>query len=79
MMKILITNDDGISSRGLLLLAKKAMKFGEVTVAAPKTEQSGKSQSINIHSPFEAREVELLPGVLEQKQELFRLMADGAK
>lgn len=63
MMKILITNDDGISSRGLLLLAKKAMEFGEVTVAAPKTEQSGKSQSINIHSPFEAREVELLPGV----------------
>lgn len=52
MMKILITNDDGISSRGLLLLAKKAMEFGEVTVAAPKTEQSGKSQSINIHSPF---------------------------
>ena len=32
MMKILITNDDGISSRGLLLLAKKAMEFGEVTV-----------------------------------------------
>lgn len=62
-MKILITNDDGIESKGLLLLAKKAVSFGDVTVIAPKTEQSGKSQSINIHSPFEVKKVNLIDGV----------------
>ena len=32
------------------------------------------------HNPkFPEQYIEMLPGVLEQKQELFRLMADGAK
>lgn len=32
------------------------------------------------HNPkFPEQYIELLPGVLEQKQALFRLMADGAK
>ena len=55
MRKILITNDDGIMSPGLAVLVKKAALFGEVTVAAPKSEQSGKSQGINIHSAFEVK------------------------
>ena len=58
-MKILITNDDGIESPSLLALAKWARKHGEVTVIAPKVEQSGKSQGIDIIHPFEVEEVEL--------------------
>ena len=50
MMRILITNDDGIKAEGLLGLVKWACKYGEVTVCAPLHEQSGKSQGIeSIH------------------------------
>lgn len=56
-MKILITNDDGIRAEGLEILARWARKIGEVTIAAPMVEQSGKSHSINIHSPFSANPV----------------------
>ena len=35
-MKILITNDDSISSEVLLPLAKWAKQFGEVTVVVPR-------------------------------------------
>lgn len=56
-MKILITNDDGINARGIRVLADWAKKLGEVTVIAPKTEQSAKSHGINIHSEIEIKEV----------------------
>ena len=53
-MKVLLTNDDGIDSTGLHIVAKWAAKhFDEVVVAAPKTQQSGKSHAICIHTPIE--------------------------
>lgn len=57
--KILITNDDSISSEVLLPLAKWAKQFGEVTVVVPKYEQSGKSHSIEIRKAFEVKQVTL--------------------
>ena len=39
-MRILITNDDGIDCPGIEILARWAQKLGDVTVAAPKYEQS---------------------------------------
>ena len=60
-MRILITNDDGIQASGLIPLVKWAMKLGQVTVIAPKVEQSGKSHGIEIHKAFEAKTVELAP------------------
>ena len=62
-MKILVTNDDGIRAPGLEILANWARKLGEVTVIAPKFEQSAKSHSINIHNPFEAKQVRWLEGM----------------
>lgn len=62
-MKILLTNDDGIQSEGLMIVAKWAKKLGDVTVSAPKFEQSGKSHSIDIHNPFEVKKVNYLDGV----------------
>jgi len=56
-MKILITNDDSISSEVLLPLAKWAKQFGEVTVVAPKYEQSGKSHSVEFRKAFEVKQV----------------------
>lgn len=62
-IKILIVNDDGIHAPGIMHLAKWATKLGDVTVIAPKREQSGKSHSINIVDSFEIKTVEFLPGV----------------
>lgn len=60
-MKILLTNDDGIGAKGISVLANWAKRLGEVTVIAPKSEQSGKSHGINIHSEIEIKEVDF-PG-----------------
>lgn len=58
-MRILITNDDGIASEGLLALVRWAKKLGEVWVAAPAVEQSGKSHGIEIHEPFKVSRLTL--------------------
>ena len=63
-MKILITNDDGIGSPVLPLLASWAMKLGEVTIAAPRVEQSGKSQAIHFTREIEITKVEIAPGMI---------------
>ena len=63
-MRILITNDDGISAPGLLGLTKWACKYGDVTVCAPLHEQSGKSQGIELKHPFRVHEVELEEGIM---------------
>lgn len=62
-MRILITNDDGINAEGIALLAKWARDKGEVTVVAPKVEQSGKSHAIDFTRPIEIKKVELMEGV----------------
>ena len=63
MMKILITNDDGIASPALPRLAEWASQFGEVTVVAPAVEQSGKSQAIDFHRSVEIKRVTLEGGL----------------
>ena len=61
-MRILITNDDGMNASQLPKLIAWAKKLGEVTVVVPKVEQSAKSHGIEIHKPFEARQVTLPSG-----------------
>lgn len=56
-MRILISNDDGINAEAILPLANWARKLGEVTVVAPKFEQSGKSHSIEIFKSFEVKKL----------------------
>ena len=62
-MKILITNDDGIGASQLLPLIKWCARLGDVTTVVPKYEQSGKSHGIELHRDFEAKIVELEPGI----------------
>ncbi len=62
-MRILIVNDDGIDAPGIRHLAEWAKRFAEVTVCAPRLEQSGKSHAINFIDPFEIRRVSLTDGV----------------
>ena len=65
-MRILITNDDGIDSPALPLLVKWATKHFTrdgvkpvITVAAPKVEQSGKSQAIEIRRDIEVKRLDM--------------------
>jgi 5'-nucleotidase len=51
-MRILITNDDGIYSPGILSLAEAAAKFGEVRIVAPDVERSSAGHSITALHPL---------------------------
>ena len=64
MSKIMLTNDDGIFTYGMLRLAKTASKLGEVWIVAPDSERSGKSHAASFHNSIEAWEVDYpVPGV----------------
>jgi len=54
---ILISNDDGISAKGLDVLVRIAQPYGKIVVVAPATAQSGKSHSVSLTTPirFEIR------------------------
>ena len=62
-MKILITNDDGINAEGIKELTLWAKKLGDVTVVAPKIEQSGKSHAIDFTHPLEIKRIDYIDGV----------------
>ncbi len=53
MRRILITNDDGIDSNGIIRLAKAALKYGEVWVVAPDGQRSAASHSISLHGTID--------------------------
>jgi 5'-nucleotidase len=50
-MRILITNDDGVYSPGIAALAQVASRFGEVRIVAPDVEMSSASHSITASRP----------------------------
>ncbi len=62
-MKILVVNDDSVSSPALLPLIRWARKLGEVTAVVPMTEQSGMSQSLEFVKPVKLAKVELASDV----------------
>jgi 5'-nucleotidase len=49
--KILVTNDDGYTSLGLIRLADALRSLGDVTVVAPDRDNSGVGHAISIKSP----------------------------
>lgn len=55
-MNILITNDDGIFSDGIIELAKEISKIANVYVVAPESQKSATGHSITIHSPIMVQE-----------------------
>ena len=60
--RILITNDDGILSKGIFTLWKALEQFSDVTIIAPKNEQSGKSHSISLYKPLRIKYISLDDG-----------------
>ena len=61
-MKILVSNDDGIFSPGLIALAEVASQFGEVLIFAPDFEQSAVGHAITIQRPLVYHRVKMLKG-----------------
>ncbi|WP_026953465.1 5'/3'-nucleotidase SurE [Algoriphagus vanfongensis] len=51
-MKILITNDDGVYSPGILELAEVASEFGDVRIVAPDVEQSSMGHAVTATRPL---------------------------
>src|SRR5215218_976756 len=62
--RILITNDDGVESRGLLALKQALESMGDVTVVAPDTNQSAVGHQKTLMRPLRIRERTLADGSL---------------
>src|SRR5205809_2545568 len=58
-MRVLISNDDGIYSPGIVRLAKAAARFGEVRVVAPDVEQSSMSHAITSSRPLRFKRIHI--------------------
>jgi 5'-nucleotidase len=52
MTRILVTNDDGIHSEGIIMLARALERLGDVTVVAPSHEMSAASHSLTLMRPL---------------------------
>ena len=55
-VRILVVNDDGVDSEGIVLLAERLFALGEVTVVAPDGDRSGTSHSISTRHAVTAAE-----------------------
>jgi 5'-nucleotidase len=56
--RILITNDDGVYSEGIRLLAKELERLAEVFVVAPDREQSATGHSLTLSRPLRMQKLE---------------------
>ena len=71
MTRILVTNDDGVTSPGLLALANEMRQLGEVTILAPDRNWSASGHVKTMHRPLRVKEVMLDGGITA-------LASDGA-
>lgn len=58
---IFLTNDDGVSARGLAHLIEAVRGFGHIVVVAPESAQSGMSHAITMNNPLYLRKVRIEP------------------
>jgi 5'-nucleotidase len=56
--RILITNDDGYHSQGIVELEKALKEVGDVYVVAPESEMSGASHSLTLARPLRIRKID---------------------
>ena len=61
--RILVTNDDGVRAPGILAVAQALQPLGEITIAAPSENQSGKGHSIVTSDPIFVEQVTLAAGL----------------
>src|SRR3954447_27086624 len=58
MTRILLTNDDGIHSDGLIKLEEALKEVGDIYVVAPASEMSGASHSLTLARPLRIRRID---------------------
>jgi 5'-nucleotidase len=56
-LMILVTNDDGIYSKGIIVLAKALREIGDVFVVAPDREKSAIAHSLTLHRPLRVEKI----------------------
>jgi 5'-nucleotidase len=64
---ILVSNDDGITSKGIRVLVSVMKKIGEVIVVAPDSPQSGMGHAITIGETLRLVEEDIFPDVQAYK------------
>ena len=60
---IFVTNDDGISAKGIKSLIDVAVEFGDVLIIAPDKPQSGMGHAITINHPLRLDSSRLFEGL----------------
>ena len=70
-MHLLVTNDDGVTAPGLLVLAEELRKSYQVTILAPDRNWSASGHVKTMHRPLRVKEVMLSDGTIA-------LASDGA-
>jgi 5'-nucleotidase len=61
---ILVTNDDGIDSKGIRVLTELMQKIGDVAVMAPDGARSAQSNAITVNMPVSYNKVEESDGLI---------------
>ena len=61
-MHILVTNDDGVTAPGLMILAQEMRKIGKVSILAPDRNWSGAGHVKTLERPLRVKEVLLADG-----------------
>lgn len=57
-LRILLSNDDGVNAKGLSILAKHLLQFGEIVVVAPDRDRSAASNSLTLSAPLRVNQLE---------------------
>ena len=84
-MKILLTNDDGITAPGIAALYNAIRSLGEVVVIAPAGVQSAMSHGITFHRPLMTRDFQVNAemfgggGIARAEREKSEGLAEGAR
>ncbi|HTX60838.1 MAG TPA: 5'/3'-nucleotidase SurE [Methanobacterium sp.] len=61
-MRILITNDDGVNSSGIMAAKKAVENLGKLDIVAPATQQSGIGHALTLFEPIRVTATNLLDG-----------------
>jgi 5'-nucleotidase len=61
-MRILITNDDGVNSSGIMAAKKAVEGLGPIDVVAPATQQSGIGHALTLFEPIRVTSTNLIDG-----------------
>lgn len=61
-MRILITNDDGVNSSGIMAAKRAVEDLGSIDVVAPATQQSGIGHALTLFEPIRVTSTTLIDG-----------------